>query len=234
MGIPARLDRLFHLAFCWEWWVVANYRFAYWASHRTLPHLPHARLLGRLYFLQQATLLRFTYITTRLVEALSGARLNSNAEMGPGLLLAHTGSCGIGPGVRIGHTFTMYQDTSVAGRRGNDPPVIGDNVILFSGARVLGGVNVGDNVRVGANAIVMHDLPSDCTALGLPARPISPSASQPDHSALAQLHDMLVTMLENGDLEELQPGTYRDRLTGTLFNLAFTQPDGSTTPSPPW
>ncbi len=167
------------------------------------------------------------------MEGLSGARLNSEAEIGPGLLLMHTGSCGIGFGAKIGHTFTLYQDANVMSRRGSDPPTIGDNVTLYSGARIIGPIHIGDGVKIGANALVMHDLPSNCTALGVPARCVLPGDPPPPYPATAQLRDLLSTMLERGDLAEVQPGTYRDRATGATFNVSFINPDSSEAIFPP-
>ncbi len=224
LGALSLPDLLFHISFCWEWWAVAAYRLSYWASHRSLPHLGHARLLRRLLMLQQAALLRFSYLLSKLTEGLSGARLNALADIGPGLLLIHTGSCGIGPGVRIGHTFTLYQDASVMSSGRGNPPVIGDDVILYSGARVIGPVHVGDNVRVGANAVVLHDLPAGCTAIGAPARPVLQGQRPPAYPAWMQLRDLLNTLLPS-DLEQRKPGYYMDKAAGVGFTLIFDEPD---------
>jgi serine acetyltransferase len=234
VALTGRVGRLFHLALCWEWWAVANYRFTYWVLHRRLPFLGRARMAQRLLLLQQAALLRFCYATSKIVEALSGARLNGEAEIGPGLLLAHTGSCGIGRGVVIGHTFTLYPDANVMGRRGGDPPTIGDNVTVYSGARVIGPVKVGDGVRVGANAVVLHDLPAGCMALGVPARPVTPGGTAPPYPAAGRLYDLLLALLEQGDVEEVSPGSYRDSMTGTLFTMTFDNQDTGEISSPPW
>src|SRR4051794_28740127 len=61
------IDKLFHAAFCWEWWAVVQYRFAYWAHKRALPELGRRRFLRKLLFLQQAALLRFCYMTGQLI-----------------------------------------------------------------------------------------------------------------------------------------------------------------------
>jgi serine acetyltransferase len=225
LGNFGLLDRLFHAALCWEWWAVANYRFAYWVHNRRIPYLGRARFLQRLLFLQQGALLRLCYFTSRLTEALSGARLNALAEIGPGLLLAHTGSCGIGAGVRIGHTFTLHQDANVMARSRDEPgPTIGDKVTVYSGARIIGPVCVGDNARVGANAVVSQDLPSGCLAVGVPARPIQPGEHPQPYPASAQLYDLLETLLQRGDLEEISPGRYLDSATGRVVIASFSDP----------
>ena len=50
-------------------------------------------------------------------------------------------------------------------------PVIGNDVFIGTGAKIIGGVTIGDNVKIGANAVVVKDIPSGCTALGIPAKP---------------------------------------------------------------
>src|SRR3954451_19188205 len=67
LWVSGRLDRFYHIALCWEWWAVAQYRFAYWALHRKIPHLGRWRFLQRVLFLQQAILLRFCYLLSKIV-----------------------------------------------------------------------------------------------------------------------------------------------------------------------
>jgi hypothetical protein len=78
----------------------------------------------------------------------------------------------------------------------------------------------------------MRDLPPDCTALGVPARPVETGRGVPDYPAAAKLYDLLATLLASGDIEELSPGRYHDKATGTIFDLTFIQPDGSETAAP--
>lgn len=52
-------------------------------------------------------------------------------------------------------------------------PVVGNNVLIGAGAKILGGVRIGDNAKIGANAVVLHDVPANCTAIGIPAKIIS-------------------------------------------------------------
>jgi serine acetyltransferase len=219
----SRADRLFHIAFCWEWWAVAQYRLYNWAHRRALPGLDRYPSLRRLLFLQQAALLRFCYMTSKIVEGLSGARLAGEAEVGPGLLLMHTGSCGIGVGVRIGANFTMHQDANVMATAREGWTVLGDNVVLYSGARVLGPLNVGDNVRIGANSVVLHDLPSGCLALGAPAKPVGEGEKPQPYPPSALISDLLLTYTEAGSLDEIAPGEYLDRSTGAVITALFGQ-----------
>ena len=58
-------------------------------------------------------------------------------------------------------------------------PVLGDNVSVHAGAKVLGAVAIGDGARIGANAVVLHDVPAGCTAVGVPARILPPKSHRP-------------------------------------------------------
>src|SRR5688572_254412 len=84
-GTQGKIDQLFHLAFCWEWWTVVHYRFAHWAHTRHI-YLGASRLQP-IFVLQQWILLRFSYMLGRLVSGLSGSRIEPQAEIGPGFLL---------------------------------------------------------------------------------------------------------------------------------------------------
>jgi len=219
-----RFDRLFHAAFCWEWWAVVQYRFAYWVHKRAVPDFVRRRFLRRLVLLQQAALLRFCYMTGKLVEGLSGARFAPGAEVGPGLLLIHTGSTGIGSGAVIGCNFTIYQDVSIMPGHEHGFATIGDNVTLYTGARVIGPVRIGDHARVGANAVVTHDLPPNCLAIGAPARPMQ-RGEHPSYSPSAQVNDLLTSLILTGDLEEVAPGSYREVSSGEMIKIQYEEPD---------
>jgi len=95
--------------------------------------------------------------------------IGRGAEFGPGLVLIHSTGVVINGRVRGGSNILIeHQVTIGAERRQN--PVIGDDVFLGAGAKVLGPVSIGDGARIGANAVVVDDIPPHCTAVGLPAR----------------------------------------------------------------
>ncbi|MCL4230038.1 MAG: hypothetical protein HUU14_07530 [Dehalococcoidia bacterium] len=96
------------------------------------------------------------------------------ANIGPGLLMAH-GNVVIDGHVRIGPLCSISPFVTVGLNTGGpDPsltgPTIGRNVFIGTGAKVLGPITIGDNARIGANAVVMTDIPANCTAVGVPAR----------------------------------------------------------------
>lgn len=85
----------------------------------------------------------------------------------------------IGEGVRLGERVTIYQGVTLGGARRGDwqtgtYPVIGDDVVLFAGAVVIGGVTIGKGCIIGANSVVLQDVPDGHTAVGVPARIVSP------------------------------------------------------------
>lgn len=91
--------------------------------------------------------------------------------IGKRLSLPHFGlGVVIHPCAIIGNNVKIYQQVTI-GARGNEwHPVIGDGVLLGAGCKVLGSVHIGDNVKVGANSVVLCDIPSNSTAVGMPAK----------------------------------------------------------------
>lgn len=77
----------------------------------------------------------------------------------------------IAPNAKIGKDVTIYHQVSIAIKYPGDKaaPTIGDNVLIGAGAKIIGPVKVGNNVRIGANAVVTKDIPDDCTVVGNPA-----------------------------------------------------------------
>ena len=121
-------------------------------------------------------LLRPLYIVgKRFVEIYTGISVSPQAVIGPGLYFNHFGSIFIGAST-IGENCNFAHEVTVgiAGRgskRGR--PVLGDRVFVGPGAKILGLVNVGDDVAVGANAVVTKDLSDRAVAVGIPAKVVS-------------------------------------------------------------
>jgi serine O-acetyltransferase len=99
----------------------------------------------------------------------SGAEISPLAQIGPGIALQHSVGVVIGPQVRIGARVMIYQGVTLGDGTEPGQPTLGDDVVLGSGACVLGGIRVGDRVEVGAQAVVTKDLPDDVVAVGIPA-----------------------------------------------------------------
>jgi len=97
-----------------------------------------------------------------------------HASLGRRITFPHPTGIVIGKGAVVGDDPTIFQNTTIGshGRRGDQKQyaLIGDRVILYAGSKVLGGVRIGDDVVVGANAVVTRDLPSGVRAAGIPAK----------------------------------------------------------------
>jgi len=114
----------------------------------------------------------FTFIIFKLTEICLGVTIRSKTEIGPGLYIGHTGIVRIHPDAKIGKNLNIGQGVTIGERgpgHGNKAPIIGDDVYIGIGAKVLGGITIGNNVKIGANAVVISDLPDNSTAVGVPA-----------------------------------------------------------------
>lgn len=126
------------------------------------------------------------FFSARLISQLSrfftGIEIHPGAKIGEGILIDHGMGVVIGEATIIGNRVTIYQGVTL-GATGNEKqwkrhPTIGDDVVIGSGAKVLGPINIGDNVKIGANAVVLQDVPSNATAVGIPAKIILPKESE--------------------------------------------------------
>lgn len=104
------------------------------------------------------------------LKKVNGIELRLGTKVGPGVHFAH-GLVVINPRSIIGKNVAFYQFTTLGAspKDWNKAPVIGDNVILWTGATVIGDVTVGDNSEIGANAVVLKDIPANAVAVGIPA-----------------------------------------------------------------
>jgi serine O-acetyltransferase len=109
----------------------------------------------------------------------TGADIPYPADIEPGLVILHPVGVVIGGRTKIGKNCTLMQGVTLGAKwsRGGLPeyPVIGDNVVIGAGAKVLGKVTIGDDAIIGANAVVLSDIPPGATAVGIPAQPLQPS-----------------------------------------------------------
>ncbi len=107
-----------------------------------------------------------------IVRMYSGVELSPQAQIGPGLSIFHFGPTVIHPGSIAGKNLTLLHGVTI-GMAKTGTPRIGDNVFVGAHASVIGGVAIGNNVQIGAGAVVTSDLPDNCVAVGIPARPLS-------------------------------------------------------------
>lgn len=102
----------------------------------------------------------------------NGCVIGVKADFGKGLVIMHPVGVVINSKVVAGERLVIESGVVIGDEKGRSP-VIGNDVFIGAGAKIIGGVTIGDNVKIGANAVVVKDIPSDCTALGIPAKPRS-------------------------------------------------------------
>lgn len=105
-----------------------------------------------------------------------GCEINVNAKIGPRLRLPHPNGVVIGDGVTVGSDVVIFQQVTLGAKKRGDGnkagmyPTIGNRAVLYAGAKLLGSIKVGDDAQVGANAVVLHDVPNNSVAVGIPAK----------------------------------------------------------------
>ena len=107
---------------------------------------------------------------------LTGIEIHPGATIGHRFFIDHGMGVVIGETATIGNDVTIYHDVTLGGTslsKGIRHPQIGNNVIIGAGAQLLGPIKVGDNARVGSNAVVVKDVDADTTVVGIPARPVA-------------------------------------------------------------
>jgi serine O-acetyltransferase len=137
----------------------------------------------------------FAMLMYRLMQAAHGMRLvplamvfnklnaffgrcviGRGAEFGPGFVLIHSYGVVINGAVRGGRDLRIEHLVTIGAERGQSP-LLGDHVFIGAGAKIIGPVRIGSHTRIGANAVVTHDVPDHCTAVGIPAHVIPPEAA---------------------------------------------------------
>ena len=112
-------------------------------------------------------------LLSQTAKWLSGIEIHPGATIGKGLLIDHGSGVVIGETAEIGDNCTIYQGVTLGGTgkdKGKRHPTLGDNVMVGSGAKILGPFKVGSNSKIAANAVVLEEIPENCTAVGVPAR----------------------------------------------------------------
>lgn len=113
------------------------------------------------------------FILIKFSEVFLGVYIGPNAQIGKGFLIEHTGCIVINSDAKIGDYARIRHGVTIGNKVADRPrevPVIGDYVDVGAGAKILGPIKIGNNVAIGANAVVLCDVPDDCIAVGIPAR----------------------------------------------------------------
>lgn len=124
----------------------------------------------------QAALARWRLAPLALIahwlnKFLNGCVIGVRAQFGPGFVLIHPVGVVINSATRGGRNVWLESGVVIGDNRGRCPQ-LGDDIFIGSGAKVIGGVTLGSGSRVGANAVVLHDVAAGVTVVGIPARPV--------------------------------------------------------------
>lgn len=147
------------------------HRPAYWCYNHKL------RFLAR--FISQFA--RFT----------TGIEIHPGAKIGTGVFIDHGAGVVIGETAEVGDGCTLYQGVTLGGtgkHSGKRHPTLGKNVLVGSGAKVLGPFKIGDGSKIAANAVVLEPIEENSTAVGVPARVVRKNGQKPPQTDMDQVH----------------------------------------------
>lgn len=138
---------------------------------------------------------RKAYFPARLISQfsrfLTGIEIHPGAKIGRGVLIDHGSGVVIGETAEVGNNCTIYQGVTLGGtgkESGKRHPTLGNNVLVGSGAKILGPFKIGDGSKIASNAVVLQPLPPDSTAVGVPARIVRRNGKKVRENQLDHVH----------------------------------------------
>ncbi|MFW6113511.1 MAG: serine O-acetyltransferase [Actinomycetota bacterium] len=179
------------------------HRLAHWMWKRELPVIP--RLLSHI---------------NRLI---TGVEIHPGAKIGKGVFIDHGMGVVIGETSEVGDNVTIYQGVTLGGtgkKKGKRHPTVGNSVVIAAGAKVLGPITVGDNSKVGAGAVVIKDVPPNCTVVGVPGRVVLQEGEPVVDLRHGAIPDPVMERIESLDglIKKME-----DRLLSTRLELEMTE-----------
>ncbi|MFQ5932429.1 MAG: serine O-acetyltransferase [Nitrospiraceae bacterium] len=129
------------------------YRLAHWLWTHRIPFLPRA--------------------VSQVARWLTGIEIHPAAKIGFGFFIDHGMGVVIGETAEVGDHVTLFQGVTLGGtgkERGKRHPTLGNHVVVGAGAKILGAIRIGDNVKIGANSVLLKSVPANSTVIGVPAR----------------------------------------------------------------
>ena len=134
---------------------ICLHRVAHWLWERKIPLLPR--------------------LISHLARFFTGIEIHPGAKIGPGFFIDHGMGVVIGETTEIGESVILFQGVTLGGtgkERGKRHPTLGSHVVVGAGAKILGGIAIGDHVKIGANSVVLRSVPAHSTVVGIPAKTI--------------------------------------------------------------
>ena len=135
-----------------------------------------------------------------LTRILTGVDIHPGAHLGSGLFIDHATGVVIGETAEVGEDVTIFHGVTLGGTGGEigkRHPTIGDRVVVGAGAKILGAVKVGDDSRIGANAVVVKEVPAGAVVVGVPGQAISRSRSSLADSDASLTPDLVGVSLQS-------------------------------------
>ena len=173
----------------------------------------HALWLHRIaHWLYERRISFFPRLISHIARFLTGIEIHPGAKIGKGVFIDHGMGVVIGETSIIGEYSLIYQGVTLGGtgkESGKRHPTLGKQTIIGAGAKVLGNINIGDRVRVGASSVVLRDIPSDSTVVGVPGRNISKKQNYHlfplEHGKLPDIEaKVIISLLERVEKVEKQ------------------------------
>ncbi len=121
-------------------------------------------------------------LLANMTKVITGIEIHPAARIGPRLFIDHGSGVVIGETAELGADVTLYQGVTLGGtgfQRGKRHPTVGDEVMVGSGAKLLGPITVGARTKIGANSVVIHDVPPNSTVVGNPGHPVRVDGKKP-------------------------------------------------------
>jgi serine O-acetyltransferase len=196
----------------------------------------HAVMLHRVAnFLWRNGFLLLGRLVSNFSTMVTGIEIHPGARIGARLFIDHGSGVVIGETAEIGDDVTLYQGATLGGTKlhhGKRHPTLENGVIVGAGARVLGPITVGEGARVGANAVVLADVPKGVSMVGIPARPVMRRGTEGQFRAYgvdADLPDPVLRAIDdlrnevarlNARIEELESDGANDEARARARTLA--------------
>jgi len=147
------------------------YRISHWLKAHDVPILPR--------------------VISQLARWVTGVEIHPAAQIGTGFFIDHGMGVVIGETAEIGDYVTLFQGVTLGGtgkERGKRHPTLGNHVVVGAGAKILGGITIGDNVKIGANSVVLRNVPANSTVIGVPARVIKTQGERLPDATMDQVN----------------------------------------------
>jgi len=143
----------------------------------------HALLAHRVaHVLHEAGVPLIPHAIAYIAKSMTGVEIHPGARIGDGLFIDHGTGVVIGQTAEVGDNVTLYQQVTLGGTGfapGKRHPTVEDDVVIGSGAKLLGPIRVGRGAKVGANSVVIHDVPPNSTVVGNPGHPVRVDGKRP-------------------------------------------------------